>query len=216
LFYFLQNATLEGLSRLGQQLNIGCVLTGVANDGTATRTGQIQILMGNPGPRAYVVNRWRLPPPNFVIPNLLGHPEWFRETAFVDAAANTQGDAVAIPEFDLNAPTTGPTNAVVLLEDGRNRVRIVAKVDHRSLLIVNDTWAPGWEASVDGHWQPLFRANVWFRGVFLEKGEHEISLKYRPRLFTAGLAMAALGLGLTVLCLARGTWRSRVKKSSKL
>ena len=41
-------------------------------------------------------------------------------------------------------------------------------------LVLADTWYPGWKAQVDGLDASLLRANLMFRAVHLEAGEHVV------------------------------------------
>lgn len=84
------------------------------------------------------------------------------------------------------------------------RVRTVAP----GLLVVADTWMPGWSATVDGRTTPIFRANHAQRVVPLaEPGAHEVVMTYRPPQLTLGVsisgASALAWLGLVVLARCR-------------
>jgi hypothetical protein len=59
----------------------------------------------------------------------------------------------------------------------------------RSLLVLSDTWYPGWTATVDGVRQPVFRVNYLFRGVFLEPGVHRVEFVYEPTGFQTGVGL---------------------------
>src|SRR5208282_4789868 len=71
------------------------------------------------------------------------------------------------------------------------------------LLVMADTWLPGWSAQVDGRPAPIFRGNHAQRVIPLEhSGRHTIILRYSPPglalggLITAisGLVWAAVGI----------------------
>lgn len=70
------------------------------------------------------------------------------------------------------------------------------------MLVVGNTWMPGWTAEVDGIDQPVLRANHWQQAVTLaEPGRHEVVLRYHA----PGLAMgAAVTLGSVGVWLAAG------------
>lgn len=79
------------------------------------------------------------------------------------------------------------------------------------LLVLNNSWAPGWLATVDGQAAPLLRANYLARAVALPAGSHEVRLTYAPRSFYLGLALTgATIVGLIAALLGgRGTHRNR-------
>jgi hypothetical protein len=88
------------------------------------------------------------------------------------------------------------------------RVRISARSARSALLVLNDTWAPGWTARVDGAPAPILRANDLVRGVSLPPGEHQVLFEYRTPGLRAGAAVAlAWALGLAVLA-----WRERRRR----
>jgi len=84
---------------------------------------------------------------------------------------------------------------------------IQGTVDARtsSLVVLNDTYYPGWIAYVDGSESPIVVANYMFRGVFVSPGHHVVTFRYRPASFRIGLiitlasiliAASLLGIGM--------------------
>ncbi|MFV1995666.1 MAG: YfhO family protein, partial [Verrucomicrobiales bacterium] len=65
-----------------------------------------------------------------------------------------------------------------------------------ALLVLNDSFYPGWEATVDGHESPIYRANLLFRAIEVPAGRSRVLFTYRPRPWRLGLGLALLGLGL--------------------
>jgi hypothetical protein len=71
----------------------------------------------------------------------------------------------------------------VFLEARRNiesRERIRASLPCAGLVIVGQTWYPGWIAYVDGRRAPLLEAYGFLDAVPVPGGEHHIELVYRP------------------------------------
>ena len=68
------------------------------------------------------------------------------------------------------------------------------------ILVLSDTYYPGWRAFVDGVERPILRANHVFRAVVVPTGAREVVFSYEPDSFRYGLlvsvAAAALWLGL--------------------
>jgi hypothetical protein len=71
-------------------------------------------------------------------------------------------------------------------------VEIEASLDRSGILVLNDTAAPGWTATVDGHAAKWFDANYLFRGVLLPAGKHAVRFRYQPKSFRAGAAISGL------------------------
>ena len=84
---------------------------------------------------------------------------------------------------------------VVRAEGGRIDVR----GEGPGLLVVAQSWDPGWSASLDGAAAPILRVDHAQLGIVLPAGPHRVALRYRTRGLLAGtwLAVAAAaGLAL--------------------
>jgi hypothetical protein len=68
------------------------------------------------------------------------------------------------------------------------------------LLVLRDSWYPGWMAFIDGKRASVLRINGCFRGVVVPAGGHEVKFVYRPILvYIAGLvSLLTLLLGAFV------------------
>ena len=91
--------------------------------------------------------------------------------------------------------------------------RVVLRVETTApgLLVVAQTWMPGWTARVDGRDEPVGRGNHAQQVVPLRSaGRHEVVLAYRPPGYRLGLAITAASiatwgaLGLAALARGRG------------
>jgi hypothetical protein len=69
------------------------------------------------------------------------------------------------------------------------------------MLVVADTYYPGWEATVDGTPAPIYRANLAFRAVKIPPGAKTVRMVYRPASLTVGAAISGLAL---LVCAALG------------
>jgi hypothetical protein len=88
-----------------------------------------------------------------------------------------------------------------------NSVIIDAQLACRGMLVLADTWYPGWVAIVDGHTAPIYQVFSALRGVVLDRGEHRVEFHYRPRSAVIGAVMSAMGvIGACTLTL----WMRRV------
>jgi hypothetical protein len=70
------------------------------------------------------------------------------------------------------------------------------------LLVLSESYYPGWRATVDGVDAPLVRANLHFRGVPLSGGPHRVRVWYDPLSVKLGFAATALALLGNVVALA--------------
>jgi uncharacterized membrane protein YfhO len=93
----------------------------------------------------------------------------------------------------------GPERAIVT---SQRSDEVVVDVDASSdaLLMQNDTFFPGWEASVDARPVPILRTDFLFRGIPVSAGHHTVRIAYRSRADTIGTLATLAGL-LVVLAL---------------
>ena len=106
------------------------------------------------------------------------------------AAISTGSEAVVV---EGSTPLPASPGRVLAVDRGAERVRIEAESAEDGVLVVNDTWLPGWEASVDGRPVPLLRADVLVRAIAWPAGRHLLELRYAPGELRVGLALSALG-----------------------
>ncbi|HWW90958.1 MAG TPA: YfhO family protein [Solirubrobacteraceae bacterium] len=83
-------------------------------------------------------------------------------------------------------------------------VSLRADVRRSGYLILDDSYYPGWQASVDGHRAKIVAANENFRAVAVTPGVHMIDFSYKPSSFRVGsivsiVTAAALLLGLAMI-----------------
>jgi hypothetical protein len=112
---------------------------------------------------------------------------------------------VEAPDSPLEVRCDAPSTASVVSRR-LHSVAMEADAACRGLLILSETFYPGWEATVDGKPAPIIRANVALRGVALEKGRHRVEMRYRPRSVYTGLALTLVGLALAAAAVVT-SWR---------
>jgi len=98
----------------------------------------------------------------------------------------------------------GPSPGEVrLVEWAPDRLRLQATLSAPGWVVLVDTFDPGWRAQVDGQRAEVLRANIAFRAVRVEPGQHEITYRYRPRSVGLGLSISAGAALLVGVALAR-------------
>ncbi len=83
-----------------------------------------------------------------------------------------------------------------IMQYGNQTVVIRASLEGAGILVLTDSFYPGWRAYVNGVEQEILRANYFFRGVALPAGEHIVEFRYEPLSFKIGLAISLLTLAL--------------------
>ena len=62
------------------------------------------------------------------------------------------------------------------------------------LLVLSDTYFPGWQATVDGKAAKIHPTDLALRGVVVGPGRSEVVFRYRPSSFRAGVVVAVVGI----------------------
>jgi uncharacterized membrane protein YfhO len=73
-------------------------------------------------------------------------------------------------------------------EDSSVSIHVTSNDD--AVLVLADSYYPGWRAYVDGSEIDILRANYFFRAVRVPPGNHFIEFKYEPRSFELGLLIS--------------------------
>jgi len=99
--------------------------------------------------------------------------------------------------FSVGRP--GPETATIVSYTPE-AVEIEVELAAPGYLVLTDAWYPGWRATVDGKPVPIQRANVLFRAIAVEAGDHRVVLTFRPVSLRVGAGVSLMGLaGLTVI-----------------
>ncbi len=140
--------------------------------------------LGQAMPRAYVVGGVEaFGDHETVLAALMNHPFDPWEVALVDQAC-AQGDAFG----DLRPARV--EHEIKQLRYGQNRLEIDLHSASSGMLVVSDTYYPGWHATVNGQEVPILRANGLFRGVRVPAGDSTVTMVYRPTSLTVGIAIS--------------------------
>lgn len=103
-----------------------------------------------------------------------------------------------------------PEARVVVLPPAENvRVRVRVEQTQPGVLVLADTWYPGWRVAVDGEEKEPFPVDLTFRGVALSEGAHEVEFLYDPLsvdlgAYISGAAGLLVTAALLVVALTRG------------
>ena len=99
-----------------------------------------------------------------------------------------------------------PFTPAKLVRAEYDRLVIDADAAAGGLLVVSESFYPGWSAKVDGESVPLLRADYAFRGVAIKAGHHRVEMRFVSRPTEIGLALSALGF---FAMLGMGLWRRK-------
>jgi hypothetical protein len=105
----------------------------------------------------------------------------------------------------VGEPLRGLPHDVEIVCETNNRLQLFAKSREDSLLVLSDTYYPGWKAVVDGNTKKIYRADYAFRAIPLSAGPHQVEFVYDPTSFKLGIGVTILGI---LACIGMG-WVSR-------
>ena len=79
------------------------------------------------------------------------------------------------------------TSQVTLAEYRPNQLTYSFRSDIDQLVVFSEIWtSKGWTMTIDGKEHPLLRANYLLRAALVPAGQHEIVMRYEPRIWKVG------------------------------
>jgi hypothetical protein len=164
-------------------------------------------MIERPVPRVYVVNKTLVETNSKEILRQLGSPDF---DPMQEVVLDTE---LAIkPQHPLVATAT-------IVHHENQSVTVQASLNDSGVLVLADSYYPGWKVYVDGREEVIRRANLFFRAVPLPAGSHTVEFRYEPRSFTIGLAISIATLfailATSVICCMRQRKKIRLSRVSR-
>lgn len=132
----------------------------------------------------------------FVTPAVLVEPDDAAALAALRSRGPTQV-ATVTREPEYVVPSGAQYHAAQAIRKTPNRIEV--QTDGPGWLVLSETWAPGWRASVDGAPTQVYRTDVAFQGLPLGQGFHTVILMYAPTGWLVGRWVSPCGV---VICVA--------------
>jgi hypothetical protein len=85
-----------------------------------------------------------------------------------------------------------------ILKYSPTQIKIDVRMNKRGLLVLSDSYFPGWKVAIDGKQGKILRANYMLRAVYLKAGKHRVTFFYQPNSFKYGLIISLLALAFAV------------------
>jgi hypothetical protein len=147
--------------------------------------GKWVLYRSTPSPRASVVEAW-------AVTDAAGALRAVTDPAF-------QPEAEAILEQDPGIPETAATagtGTATYRWLSPHSAQIDVTTPGNAIVLVRNTFDPGWQATVDGRPAPVLRTDFFLQGVPVTAGTHTIVLTYHDPAIAVGLAGSAVALTL--------------------
>ena len=145
-------------------------------------------------PRSYVTYRAETAPPAETLLPLLAAPTF-------DPLRSSYVEGSPVGASAAHPPRGHPAT---IERDDPTRIEIAANLTTEGLVVLSDSYYPGWQVTVDGEPREILATNHLFRGVAVPAGAHRIVFSYRPWWLSAGFAAALVGLLALVGLAMRG------------
>jgi membrane protein YfhO len=158
-------------------------------------------------------------PGNELFENANAFPRFFlvhqvRVAASIQAARQMIQDhfvdlrATALAETPIELPSNrgdaGLTDQVKTLKYEPKAIEVSTQSSRGSLLVLSETYYPGWKAWLDDRPAPIYSTDIALRGVVVPPGVHRVRMEFRPVIFPIALGisiatailLAILGFGM--------------------
>lgn len=135
----------------------------------------------------------------YLVQNYTVHPTFDEIVNRLKDPSFNPNDAVILekdPKLNLEKNMEG--NSAKIVDYKSTKVKISASLNSAAILVLSDSFYPGWKAKVNGKNQEIFSANLNSRALVLEKGKHEVIFYYEPVYFPIASSISLGSLALTV------------------
>jgi hypothetical protein len=122
---------------------------------------------------------------------------------FSSEAFDPQTSAIVVKQSPALESCSNEDDSVLTPIHQPNFIHLQARMACRGMVIVTDSFFPGWRATVDGKSTPIYEVDGGVRAIVVEKGAHEIDMKYRPWTVFGGGLMTLLAAAVVALVCAR-------------
>jgi hypothetical protein len=136
--------------------------------------------------------------------NWLKAATWDTARTYSAVAETDAGTLAAIQHL----PGVSPGN-VEVLEYTSGHIRLRVKASRPALLVVSESWYPGWRASLDDRPVEIIRINYLSQGLVVPQGSHVVEMDYHSDALNLGATLSLLGLAGTA---GLWVWARRAKR----
>jgi len=135
---------------------------------------------------------------------------WMVPVAVWVADSEAAQKAISVPDWNpalsvilegsAIIPSSTDAGSATISDETPSRIDIAVDSPDGGVLVLADTYYPGWQTTLDGSTTTLYRANVNFRGVLIPPGKHVVTMSYEPDSWRIGV-MISLGALVAMILL---------------
>jgi len=123
-----------------------------------------------------------------------------KEPSFNPQTTVILDEPVTPPKTSNASPAQGAQ--VSMFQRKTNELQMRVDTDQESILVISQTYYPGWKAYIDGESTPVFPANYALTGVSVGRGSHDVRLSFEPESLKVGILVSLATLTIVVVLLA--------------
>ena len=151
-------------------------------------------------PRFFLVHNVRSVKTQAEASQTIGRGLDFRTTAIADR-----------PLLSGPAPNSTQAETVTIVHYQPDSLSLRVQSAGTSLLVLSESYYPGWKAWVDNAPVNVERVNIAFRGVLVPEGAHSVRMEFSPVILPVSLVITALTAFGVALMIWAGARRSNAK-----
>ena len=105
----------------------------------------------------------------------------------------------SIEELTTSSGTPSESDSVKIGSDRPGRIEVDVECSSSKLLILSESYSPGWKVTVNGESSSVFRAEVDYMASVIPAGRSRVQFRFEPNSVTAGFRISVTSL--CILCL---------------
>jgi hypothetical protein len=104
-----------------------------------------------------------------------------------------------IEELKTSGGTPSESDVVKIVSDRPGLIEVDVECSSSQLLILSESYSPGWKVTVNGEWSSVLRAEVDYMACEIPAGQSRVQFRFEPGSVTAGFRISVASLWF--LCL---------------
>lgn len=167
-------------------------------------------------PRAYLVSQATSAATLTQAVSRLNHTDFIPGQSVLLEEHAIRQNAQFTPFLKPNLTNNTQSQSVTWKTNTHEHIQLDVHSDTDSILVLADTYYPGWVARVDTSIVPILAANLSQRAIFIPKGTHTVTFTYTPMSVKQGNIVSAISLIIIVflMILPRISAISRTQKTA--
>ena len=183
-------------------MNVKYLIAGAKQSPRVQRAGRFQHMASLPLGYELFENRSAMPRFFLVHDAVAGRSLAETRRLIETAAVDLRRTAITDPPIHLPPGGSGELDAVGVIEYRPASLALKVTTAAPSLLVLAESYYPGWQAWVDDREAALYRADIAFRGVAVPAGVHTVRMQFDPPILRVSLAISGMtGVFLCVMAL---------------